>query len=440
MYLIDRDEGLTLQKLTKIIQQFRSNELVKINECWNYYKGKQRIMAKSYADTKKPVSKILTNHCKNIVNTFQGYLTGVDIKYSSNSDISNIIDILNYNDVRNNDNEYLRQALIAGRAFELCYIDEDGKNRFKVLDNRNCIPIYSNDLNKELLYVVYFYRTEPINKETNEFIVYLYGVNDLKIYKSNDMFSSFELLDEQKNFFNQVPITVFSLNEDETSAFGDIITLQDAYNELLSDEVSDFSAFCDAYLVLKGYSYSEEMAEQIEKMKENRVLVLNGENVGAEYLTKNINDTAISDMLQRINDNIHKIANCPDFNDKDFMAQSGIAMRYKLTNFEFVSSNIVANMTKALQRRIELLCSIEEKKGNETLWRDINIVFTRNLPVDLGSIAQEINQFRGLVSDKTLLSQIPFVKDVDAELEAIKKQREENIEVYDFGTIKDDEK
>ena len=31
-----------------------------------------------------------------------------------------------------------------------------------------------------------------------------------------------------------------------------VMTLQDAYNKLLSSEVDDFESFCDAYLVLKG--------------------------------------------------------------------------------------------------------------------------------------------------------------------------------------------
>nr|DAH16082.1 MAG TPA: PORTAL PROTEIN [Caudoviricetes sp.] len=42
------------------------------------------------------------------------------------------------------------------------------------------------------------------------------------------------------------------------------------------------------------------------------------------------------------------MSNSPDFNDEKLMAQSGIAMKYKLIGFENVSSAIVANMTKAL--------------------------------------------------------------------------------------------
>lgn len=154
------------------------------------------------------------------------------------------------------------------------------------------------------------------------------------------------------------------------------MTLQDAYNKLLSSEVDDFESFCDAYLVLKGCMAD---ADDLVAMKQNRVLMMDTD-AEASYLTKSVSDTQIENMLKNINDTIHKISNSPDFTEDTFMSQSGVAIKYKLIGFENVASNIVANMTKALQRRIELICSILSLTDGETKWRDIQIVFTRNLP------------------------------------------------------------
>ena len=154
----------------------------------------------------------------------------------------------------------------------------------------------------------------------------------------------------------------------------------------------------------------------------------------ASYLTKSVSDTQIENMLKNINDTIHKIANSPDFNDDKFMSASGISMRYKLTGFENVSSNIVANMTKALQKRIELICEVINIKGGDSMWRDIDIVFTRNLPVNTLEIAQMVNQLRGLVSDATLLAQLPFISDVQKELEQLEEQKQANMALYNFPT------
>ena len=206
------------------------------------------------------------------------------------------------------------------------------------------------------------------------------------------------------------------------------MSLQDAYNKLLSSEVDDFESFCDAYLILKGVQAD---VDDLQAMKQNRVLIMDAD-AEASYLTKSVSDTQIENMLKNINDTIHKIANSPDFNDDKFMSASGISMRYKLTGFENVSSNIVANMTKALQKRIELICEVINIKGGDSMWRDIDIVFTRNLPVNTLEIAQMVNQLRGLVSDATLLAQLPFVGDVQKELEQLEEQKQANIDMYSF--------
>lgn len=392
-------------------------------------------MRKVASDVGKPCNRIVSNYCFNIVQNYQGYITGIDISYLSQTNIDTIQDILNYNDVRTEDNELLRNALIFGKSFEINYVDEDAKQRFKVLDSRECIPIYSNDLNNDLLYVIRYYIADTINNSQDEYYIEVYGNEFIRKYKSSNAFATLSLLEEKPNVYKQVPITVFSLNTDEVSIFDQVMTLQDAYNKLLSSEVDDFESFCDAYLVLKGCMAD---ADDLVAMKQNRVLMMDTD-AEASYLTKSVSDTQIENMLKNINDTIHKISNSPDFTEDTFMSQSGVAIKYKLIGFENVASNIVANMTKALQRRIELICSILSLTDGETKWRDIQIVFTRNLPQNITDTAQAINQLRGIVSDKTLISLLPFIKDVDAEVKQLQKEKEANMSMYGFDTNSESE-
>lgn len=213
------------------------------------------------------------------------------------------------------------------------------------------------------------------------------------------------------------------------------MSLQDAYNNLLSAEIDDFDAFADAYLILKGVVAD---SDDLATMKQNRVLLMDAED-SAEYLTKNISDTQIQNMLQNINDQIHKMSNSPDFNDEKLMAQSGIAMKYKLIGFENVSSAIVANMTKALQKRIELICEVLNLTDGLSMWRDIEITFTRNLPENTLETAQMVNQLRGLVSDETLLSQIPFITNPAEEVEKVREQKQTSVDLYSFPTGNEEE-
>ena len=255
-------------------------------------------MNKIATDVGKPCNRIVSNYCFNIVQNYQGYITGIDISYLSQTNIDAIQDILNYNDVRTEDNELLRNALIFGKSFEINYVDEDAKQRFKALDSRECIPVYSNDLNNDLLYVIRYYVADTINNSQDEYYIEVYGNEFIRKYKSSNAFTTLSLLEEKPNVYKQVPITVFSLNTDEVSIFDQVMTLQDAYNKLLSSEVDDFESFCDAYLVLKGCMAD---ADDLVAMKQNRVLMMDTD-AEASYLTKSVSDTQIENMLKNIND------------------------------------------------------------------------------------------------------------------------------------------
>lgn len=427
-YLIDKEVPLTTEYLGKVLADFQTRLWPKFKKNLDYYEGKQDILKKQATDIGKPCNKIIVNYCDNIVKNYLGYITGIPISYENNN-FDEILDILKWNDVVNEDNELLKDALIYGRSFEINYVDEEGNQRFKVLDTRECVPIYDNSLNQDLLYVIRFYREDLVDEQTENYIVEVYTPTEIIKYKSGPGFTSFIEVGRELHYYGQCPVTVFSLNDEEENIFNKIVSLQDAYNELLSGEVDDFDSFADAYMILKGAIADEE---DLKAMKQNRVLMLDPD-ADASYLTKNISDTQISNMLENVNQQIHKIAASPDFSDEKFMAQSGIAMRYKLVGFENNASNIETHMRKALQRRIELISSIINLVDGESLWREVTIRFTRNLPTDLSDTVNIVNSLRGLVSDETLLGLLPFVDDVDKELEKIKKQKEEDMELYAMG-------
>lgn len=404
-----------------------TTDLLTLNRYYNYYKGNQNIMKKIARDEGKSCAKVMTNYCHSIVQTYNGYLTGIDVAYTGDG-IENVQDVLNYNDAHSADSELLRNALIAGVAYEIVYLDEYGAERFKMLDSRSVIPIYDNTLNQELKAVIRFYKEDMVDNDV--YYVEVYDAYEVKTYKSADGYKSFNLIDQRPHFFRQVPIIVFELNTDRASIFDQIITLQDAYNELQSGELDSWDAFADAYIVMKGVTAEEE---DLASAKKSRVFMIDSD-AEISYLTKNINDTQIQNMLVDINNNIHKIANCPDFSQESFGTTSGIALRYRLLGFENVASSIEANMRKALQKRIELLCEILNLKGGDSAWRDVKIQFTRNLPVNIEETTNIVNSLRGLVSDDTLLSLLPFITDTNAELEKVKAEKEENMSLYSFPT------
>jgi SPP1 family phage portal protein len=255
-------------------------------------------------------------------------------------------------------------------------------------------------------------------------------------YKAGAGFISLELIGSETHFYNQVPVSVLSLNQEEESVFGKIISLQDTYNTVLSTATDSYEAFSDYYMVVKGERVE---VEDLVNMKQNRVINLDSTDGEVGFISPAQIATDTSTRLKDIEEQIHKVSNSPDFADDAFGTSSGIAMQYKLLGFENTAGAIAANMTKTLQKRLELLCEILSKVNGDAMWRDVEITFTRNLPFDYATMAQLITNLKGTVSDKTLLSLLPFVSDVDKELEMVKETKLENMETFGFNTEVDDD-
>ena len=414
-----------------MINHFNLNVQPKLKKYKNYYDGIQAILNKRYSDETKPCSKTVINYCKNIVDSYCGYIaTPGFISYSSQDDIKDIMNILRYNDYQSEDSDFLLDALIYGTAAELMYNDNEGQTRFRLINPTQCFGIYDDSLTGDLIYFVRMYKASDWDN-SDLYYVDVYTDYNIKHYTMSGMSGFLTYVSEEPHYFSQCPANIFTL-PDEKSIFDCIISQQDSVNELLSSEIDDYNAFCDAYLCITG---ADADADDIEIMKENRVIVL-PEGAEASWLTKNANDAQVENMLKRIHDSIYRISQCVDYSSETFIGgvSSGIALQYRLTGMENRAGIIEGRMKKALQRRVEIICGIASLKIGEEIFRDINIEFKRNIPEDITTGVDLITKLKGIVSDKTLLSQLNFVDDVNAELERLEEQKAANMSLYSFGT------
>ena len=435
---INKDEELDAKKLGKIIRKFRYSTLQELEKRRGYYDGSgQAIMNRVMSDPSKPNHKIVKNYCLSAVRNFQAYICGgnnpVTYKASNpDDDIQPLLDVLKDNDVVNSDSEWLKSALVYGMAPQLVYINENNEIKFRNVSAENVIPIFSADLDEELLYVIYFYPVVDWEKDDwdTTYSVNVYDANNIIHYTSSDEFNSFNVDGEpEQHHFGEVPFSIFYLNDDGTSIFDCIIGLQDAYNVLLSDSVNDWASFCDAYLITKnGKIEPEDLAD----MRQNRV-ISSDDDMDVYYLTKNTNDTQVVHLMEEINKSIHTIANSPDFSSEEFGSgvSSGIALAYKLVGFNNVSSNIEAQFKKAIYKRLDLINKVFKLISTDTY--DINVDFTHNLPTNLSDNAEVVASLRGLVSSETLLTLLPFVSDPAAEAEKVQAEYKGNVNLGEFN-------
>ena len=164
--------------------------------------------------------------------------------------------------------------------------------------------------------------------------------------------------------------------------------------------------------------------------------------VGAkmEWVIKNINPEATKQQIDYLLNFIFQISQVPDLTDDAFGGnQSGVAMQYKLWGMDQLWITKTSNYEEALYQRLRILLHLLQYQfdSNVALLDDITITFNKNLPTDTANIIDTVVKLKGIVSDDTLLAQIPFVEDVEAELDKLEKQAERDADLYGFNNNKE---
>ena len=435
MVSLNTIEELTEKVIKRIIETHRSSVLPRLQNLENYYNANYAIKNRVMSDSSKPNNKIANAYASYITDTLVGYFIGEPITYTANDDVllQDLNMILEHNDEADENAELAKNASIYGVAYEMLYLSEEDKMiRFKSLNPKEVIPIFDKSVESNLLAVIRYYDDYNVVEDKTYTIIEVINNIEVVRYQTSQGSTSLTLLEQYPHYFGMVPIAIYKNNEEERGDFEPVISLIDAYDTMESDSVNDFAYFVDCYLALYGFTAE---AEDVQKMKENRILLMD-DGTKAEWLIKNSNDTTIENMKNRLDADIHKFAKCPNLADKEFASNaSGIAIKFKTLGTENLVSIKERKFKRGLQQRLELISMISSVLREGFDWRAIDIVFSRNLPTNDMDIANMVNSLRDIVSDETLLAQVPFVEDVQAEMERIDEQREKEKEQSPFFQV-----
>ena len=429
MKKIEKTESINPEVLKYIIDQHKMLEIPRLLKLEDYYRGKHAILQRVMSDNTKPNNKLINPYANYITDMFCGYFLGEPVSYNSKEDkvMEELNLILTYNDEADENSEIARDASIYGVGYEMMYFDSDKAVRFKKINPKEVILIYDNTVEEEMLYAIRYYAISDITGKEIKTRVEVYSAATITVYEGGQHADSLTFVSEEPHYFGLVPFVVYKNNDDMIGDFELIISLIDAYDKLSSDNLNDFEYFTDSYLGLYGMDAD---VDDIKLMKENRVLLM-PEGGKAEWIIKNVNDSQIENIKTRIEQDIHKFSKCPALTDQDFASNaSGVAMKYKLMGMENVAATKERKFKRGLQRRIELLSNILSLTSTSFDWRSIDITFRRNIPANITEIADVISRLRGLLSDETLISQIPFVENTQAEMKKIADASKDEFDIF----------
>ncbi|PFI93404.1 phage portal protein [Priestia megaterium] len=433
MIRMDSDFEVTPQLVQKLLS---ANSKEREQRLSRYYKGEHAIVNRKFDDETKPNNKIVTNECKRITNVSVGYFIGKPVSYSANKEnkeyLEHLQTIFDLNNEQKVNADLAKSASIYGYGVEVIYTSQSITGELEIrfayldLEEQDILLVYDRSVEKNLIMAIRHYTYKDVVKDTTIKEAYVYTSDAIYHFREND--GEMTLIDADPHYFREVPINVY-YNRDNISDFEDIVTLNDAYNILQSDDINESEYTNDAFLLIKGMIADDE---DVQKMKEKRVIhIEDAEGAGVEWLVKNLNDTWKENLKTRIKNDIHSISATPDFSDSSFAGnQTGEAMKYKIKGLEDNRASKEREFKPALQRRIRLITNILNYLGNSFDWREIVPTFTANLPKADLTIA-DINTLvgTGILSKDTARAIIPSIEDPADEAEKIQQETEDYIDL-----------
>lgn len=220
--------------MTNIINKLKtaySSNLYKFTKMRDYYDGRHDIYHDYRCEANRANDKRVINMVGKFVEEEISYCFGNPITYISKSANDQIVKDIDYNLYHwqsTHNQELMRQLEIYGLCYELYYINANGEFCGRILNPTNSIAYIDADNIPQIF--IHFYEKPFDNAKYHD----IYYSDRIEIYKNNN------LIETKSHIFGRVPVSITYIGEEQT-IFNKIKTLNDALNQLVSDQINIIS-------------------------------------------------------------------------------------------------------------------------------------------------------------------------------------------------------
>lgn len=424
VFIYPKDDEITMADLLKFISKNKSlAEEYKHN--LEMYKGNHNILNKQPRQF-GPDNKLVANLPHYIVDTYNGFFTGIPPKVTLDDKETNSL-LQEWNDensLQDKLSEISKQADIFGRSLAFVYQDEDSQTRIAYSSPVNSFMVYDDTVSRQpLAFVRYWKNTD--------------GIQVGMVYYSDKTisFEGSKFGDEMLNPYKMVPAVEFYGNEERQGVFDNVKTLIDELDRVLSQKANQVEYFDNAYLKILGVDLDQDGDGQPDADLIGNQMIYSPDadatNATVDFISKPDGDNMQEHIIDRLVSMIYQISMVANLNDEAFAGNSsGVALQYKLLPMRNMAANKERKFRQALRRLYRIVFSVGTvlPEVHSEDWRELVFTFKRNLPDDISNDADIAQKLQGMVSQETLLSILPFVNDPQEEIKRINKEKQENMQ------------
>lgn len=418
-------------------ESFSSDSDTDIKVPLEFYIGNQ---ATGYMGGKAPkytVNNITDSKKINIIKKIYNKIVGAkDVKEQMEIIIDHIV---NYNDDPTEYLELVKDYLLKSACYEIIYENNDNEIVYANFDALQTVGVWDYNTPKNLVGLLRIW-TEENDGKTIEIIESITREGRTQYTKEDKEYKMYTELNPNQTW-SDVPAIAIE-NPDGMAIFEPSMSLISAIQNSIKNMRNTHQYNDEAKLKIMGYEAENSITIVNEEgqVVANPARIIEDEAIlraktlflqeggNAEWIEKNINDSAFQNYIKTLIDLIFMIPGIPNTTDLGFSkADNASAIDRKFFALEQTIALAVKLFAKGLTRRWELIFNhINEKNDKDYPFREVKTTLYRNLPTDKYTDTERAISLRGLLSDETCISFLPDELDPTNEIQ--KRDAEEKEE------------
>jgi SPP1 family phage portal protein len=424
-----------------------------------YYKSKNIVInqrtfeyalsnGKSIVDEWRSNNKIPHGFLKEIVDQKLNYSLSKPVNINNADNIKEVLDI----------NEFISEigfeSSLKGVGWLFLNYNSKGKLGYKIIKSEEIIPIYDTQYEDDLLQVIRYYSIQVLegNQLKSRYKVELWDKEKVTYYVQNSdgnfildsliginptfhwSITTYELNEPvsiEGNSWGIVPFIPLWNNPDHLTDLNPIKPHIDMFDKINSDFSNNLEDLQDSVMKLVNYGgMTDRLDEFLEYLKKYKVLPLDSQG-DAEYMTLDIPVEAKKTMLQSLRDSIFEFGQAVDLNKVGDGNITNIVIKSRYSGLDLKANDFEKSITKFLKSVFEFVNIYLANSGKQQDdIKKIEITFNRSIIVNNNEIVDIAVKSKGIISDKTIISNHPWVNNADDELLQIDEERSKNLELY----------
>lgn len=334
-------------------------------------------------------------------------------------------------------------AANAGVAWVHYWTNAENEFEWAVIESKQIVPIWNKSAKQKLIGALRVY-TEIDETDGKSYTIYEYwnkeecqvyrrlqadvGYDNLTDYAIFENPTTGELVSEYSHGMEEIPFIPFFNNNIKSSDLDNIKPLIDVYDKVFSGFINDLEDVQELIFVLSGYG-GTDLNGFLQDLKKYKVIKMDSdEGAGVSTLNIEIPIEARNSVLDATRKAIFEQGQGFDPRPENFGNQSGEALKFMYSLLEMKTGLMETEFQLGFAKLVRAICNFKNIKCD-------NIVqtWTRTCIKNEQEQAAICKDSVGIISQKTILKNHPFVEDVEAELKQIQKENEEktqNADIY----------